>query len=138
MSALPVPPPEEPSLRPGSESARKQWASTLRSAETPQVLSDLLQQYAKLLPRSAFKKGFRKWWLADGGLDEGKAKEKVDKELRRLGEVGSSGKPEKKNADRERKEEEKGSKSELPPPRAESAHQVMLRLHLLDAGLIYC
>ena len=28
-------------------------------------------------------------------------------------------------------------KSEEPPPRIESAHQVLLRLHLLDAALLY-
>ena len=32
----------------------------------------------------------------------------------------------------------KKDSKEMPPPQAETAHQVMLRLHMLDAGLIYC
>ena len=136
LNALPVPPPDEPEMRPGSESARKHWASTLRSVETPQVLSEVLQTYANILPNSAFKKGFRKWWLSDGGLDESRQKEKVDKELRRLGEGGGGGKSG-RGAPPEPKEDVKKDSKELPPPQAETVHQVMLRLHTLDAGLVY-
>ena len=36
------------------------------------------------------------------------------------------------------KEEEKVKEAKiLPPPQADSVHQVLLRLHLLDAGLAY-
>ena len=37
----------------------------------------------------------------------------------------------------EKKEEKVKEAKILPPPQADSVHQVLLRLHLLDAGLAY-
>ena len=79
FSALAVPPPEDTNVRPGSESSRRYWLELVRDAETPSILGDVLLSYAKLVPKTAFRKGFRKWWLADGGLEDGKAR--MDKEL---------------------------------------------------------
>ena len=142
VNALPVPPPDAPDLRPGSEAARKHWASMLRSAEAPQALSEVLQTYVRMVPKAAFKKGFRKWWLSDGGVDEARQRERLDKELRKLGEGGGGGGGGSRGAkDADKKADDANAKKdskEMPPPQAETAHQVMLRLHMLDAGLIYC
>ena len=100
FNAMPIAPPEEfrpedgadASLRPGSDASRQIWAMAIRDADTPSVLSTLLLKYAKLLPPTAFKKGFRKWWLADGGLQTDEEKKMhVEKELRRLGGEKGSG-----------------------------------------------
>ena len=137
FTAMPVLPPDEAAeggltrdkhMRPGSLAAREYWSGLVRDAESCVALGGVLLSYAHQLPKSAFRKGFRKWWLADGGLDEGKAK--VDKELRKLGAGGD-----KEREKRDNKEPQKPK--ELPPAQSDSAHQVHLRLHLLDAGLAY-
>ena len=113
----------------------------IRDADTPSVLSTLLLKYAKLLPPTAFKKGFRKWWLADGGIQTDEEKKMhVEKELRRLGGEkgsGSRGGSGGGGKEAEKKEEKVKEAKILPPPQADSVHQVLLRLHLLDAGLAY-
>ena len=105
--------------------------------------AELLLQYAKALPKTAFRKGFRRWWLADGGLEDTKVK--LEKELRKLDAGGADKKSkgvaaaaaEKERADKEKADKEKESK-ENPPAQSDSAHQVLLRLQLLDAGLAFC
>jgi len=138
VNAMAVAPPEEvradgkseAAMRPGSEASRKVWANAIRDTDGPAALSLLLLKYAKLLPPTAFKKGFRKWWLADGGLvSEEERKRNVEKELRKLtGDKGDKG---------DKKEEKVKESKELPPPQADSVHQVLLRLHQLDFGLAY-
>lgn len=123
-AAMPVPPPEDPTARSSGEASRRYWARQVCGAASASELSEALTAYARLLPKAAFKKGFRRWWLADGGSDEGKAKVAGDKELRSKGGAEA------------RSERDKEAK-ELPPPQADSAHQVLLRLQLLDCGLAY-
>jgi len=138
---------ESPSaLRPGSDESRKRWVDLVATCEDLASLGAVLLQYVKAVPKTAFRKGFRKWWLADGGLEDAKAK--VDKELRKLGTSGEElkAKVEKKSAvdkdkekEREKEKLEKAEKeNQLPPARSDSVHQVLLRLQLLDAGLTYC
>ena len=119
-------------MRPGSEASRRHWATRLREAATPQGVGELLVTYARLLPRTAFKKGFHKWWLSDGGKEEESRaeKEKANKELRRV----SGGDKDAKGKDGGKLEQ---PTKELPPAQAETAHQVLLRLRLLDHGLAY-
>jgi len=129
-------------MRPGSESSRKHWASLVRSAADSATLSEVLLKYVHLLPKTSFRKGFRKWWLADGGVEEAKRAEREARE----GGGGKElrGRPkdreDRKEGERREAEPKKESKDskELPPAQADSAHQVLLRLHLLDAGLAYC
>ena len=131
VNAWPVAPPEDfrdqrpGSERPGSEASRHVWAAAIREAGDPAALSTLLLKFAKLLPPHAFKKGFRRWWLADGGQADREAEAQAAQPQTR---------GEKK--DKEEAKPVKESK-ELPPPQADTVHQVLLRLHLLDGGLAY-
>ena len=155
FAALPAPPPEDArvgtaaddvphsSVRPGADECRRRWTDRLSTCEDAGSLGELLLQYAKALPKTAFRKGFRRWWLADGGLEDTKVK--LEKELRKLDAGGADKKSkgaaaaaaEKERADKEKADKEKESK-ENPPAQSDSAHQVLLRLQLLDAGLAFC
>ena len=155
FAVLPAPPPEDArvgtaaddvpysSVRPGADECRRRWTELLSTCEDAGALGELLLQYAKALPKTAFRKGFRRWWLADGGLEDTKVK--LEKELRKLDAGGADKKSkgvaaaaaEKERADKEKADKEKESK-ENPPAQSDSAHQVLLRLQLLDAGLAFC
>ena len=147
FAALPVAPPlSEHTARPASDASRRHWVNAVKAASTPDALSSLLLQYVRQVPRTSFRKGFHKWWLVDGGVEEEVKKpaagNRAEKEMRRLaptredsakgGKAGKASKADEKAADDEPKEPK-----EHPPAQAVSAHQVALRLHLTDAGLAY-
>ena len=105
-----------------------EWAEAVGEAETVQQLSDHLMDYVRMMPRAAFKKGFKPWWPTidvDGGASGISLTPKPKSEVPR-------------DPDAPRMTGKEAMASGLDPGEiVDCAHQVLLRLYMLDAGLNY-